>query len=135
MNNVIKQLPNGDWEVLPTSIEVQQTKERTMKKATTINNNNNKKDFKTKSCDFILLSPLAPSLFGYDDGEVSRMVSELEDLGISTLMVDTGRELSLYARCGSKDTLEKLCTVYDIGGILVEATAIYDQVVVTELAN
>lgn len=126
MNNTIKQLPNGDWEVLPTSIEVINLKERTMKKATTTNTNKK---------DFILLSPLAPSLFGYDDGEVSRMVQELEDLGISTLMVDTGRELSLYARCGSKDTLEKLCTVYDIGGILVEATAVYDQVVQTELVN
>lgn len=132
MNNTIITRNNGDFEV-------QQPKERIMKKVTT--NTNNKKDYKTKSnetlsslSDFILLSPLAPSLFGYDDGEVSRMVEELEDLGIGTLMVDTGRELVLYARCHSKDTLEKLCTVYDIGGILVESTAVYDQVAIPEVA-
>ena len=116
-----------DFSVTATSngdFVINTPKERIMKKTTTVNKK-----------DFILLSPLAPSLFGYDDGEVSRMVTELEDLGISTLMVDTGRELLLYARCGSKDTLEKLCTVYDIGGILVETTAIYDQVVQTELVN
>ena len=122
MDFTVTAAKNGDFIV-------NAPKERIMTKTST------PKSFKTKSCDFILLSPLAPSLFGYDDGEVSRMVSELEDLGISTLMVDTGRELSLYARCGSKDTLEKLCTVYDIGGILVESTAIYDQVVQTELVN
>ena len=60
--------------------------------------------------NFILMTPLAPSYFGYDDEEVSRMVSELSDLGINTLMVDTGKELLLYARCTSKETLEALCS-------------------------
>ena len=83
---------------------------------------------------FILMTPLAPSYFGYDDEEVSRMASELSDLGINTLMVDTGKELLLYARCTSKETLEALCSTYEIGGLLVEATAVYDQVVLTELA-
>lgn len=112
MDFTINHLSNGDFTVT--------TKERTMIKTGT-----------PKS--FILLSPLAPSFFGYDDGEVARMVEELEDLGITTLMVDTGKELMLYARCSCKDTLEKLCTVYDIGGILVESNAIYDQVSIPEV--
>lgn len=86
-----------------------------------------------KQPNFLLLTPLEPSYFGYENGEVTRMVSELALLGIKTLMVDTGKELILYAQCSRKESLEQLCTAYDIGGMLVEVTAVYDQVMITEM--
>lgn len=116
---------NGDFIVNETLSSINQPKERIMTKT---------RAAAPTPKNFILMTPLAPSYFGYDDEEVSRMVSELSDLGINTLMVDTGKELLLYARCTSKETLEALCSTYDIGGLLVEATAVYDQVVLTELA-
>lgn len=82
--------------------------------------------------DFLLLNPLRPSLFGYDDGEVTRMVSELELCGVGTLMVDTGTELYLYAYASRMSTLEDLCTAYDLGGIVLQCAAVYDQIVRTE---
>jgi hypothetical protein len=83
--------------------------------------------------DFLLLNPLRPSMFGYDDGEVTRMVKELEFCGVGALMVDTGAEIYLYARAPRMSILEDLCTAYELGGIVVQAAAIYDQVVRTEL--
>ncbi len=61
------------------------------------------------------------------------MVNELQLIGIRTVLVDTGREMVFYARASSKELLEDLCSAYDIGGILVQISAIYDQVVQTEL--
>lgn len=86
-----------------------------------------------KSPDFVLLSPLSPELFGYSNEEVKRMISELALVGIKVMLVDQGREMFFFARSSSKETLEALCTNYDIGGILVEASAIYDQVQVPEI--
>ena len=83
--------------------------------------------------DFILLSPLQPSIFGYQDHEVSRMITELQDVGIQVMLVDTGPEMVFYARAHDKTLLESLCTSYDIGGILVEAAAVYDQVEIKEV--
>jgi hypothetical protein len=85
-----------------------------------------------KQPDYILLSPLSAELFGYRQGMESRMCTELQALGIGVMLVDTGKELLLYARARSKETLEQLCTAYDIGGVMVEAAAIYDQMIVSE---
>lgn len=93
-----------------------------------------KKLTKSVQPKYILLNPLCPSYFGYDTGEVTRMVNELSLVGVSTLMVNTGKELFLYAHAPRKEMLEQLCTAYDLGGILVEATAVYDQVEITEFA-
>ena len=87
----------------------------------------------SKQPQFILLNPLRPSYFGYNDGEVTRMVNELEACGIKTLMVDTGQELFLYAQSQYLKRLEDLCTSYDLGGIVVESTAVYDQAIIAEL--
>jgi hypothetical protein len=84
--------------------------------------------------DFLLLNPLRPSYFGYDDGEVTRMVNELEFCGVGSLMVDTGQEIFLYAYASRMSTLEDLCSAYDLGGIVVQCAAVYDQIVRTELA-
>jgi len=83
--------------------------------------------------DFLLLNPLRPSMFGYDDGEVTRMVNELEFCGVGTLIADTGSEIFLYAKAPRMSTLEDLCTAYDLGGIVVQCAAVYDQIVRTEL--
>jgi hypothetical protein len=90
--------------------------------------------------DFILLNPLRPSYFGYNDTEVTRMISELEYCGIGCLMViagqsrsDTGEEILLYPYASRMSTLEDLCTMYDLEGIVVQCAAVYDQVVRTEL--
>lgn len=87
----------------------------------------------TTKKDFILLSPLQPSIFGYQDHEVSRMITELSDVGIQVMLVDTGPEMLFYARAHDKTLLEALCTSYDIGGIAVEAVAVYDQVEILEV--
>jgi len=94
-----------------------------------------KKPATIRQPDYLLLTPLEPSYFGYNNDEVARMVSELALLNIKTVMADTGKELLLYARCSRKETIEELCTAYDIGGILVEVTAVYDQVMIPELAS
>lgn len=119
MDFTINTTDNGDFMVTETKFNITQPKQRTFM-------SNRKKDF-------ILLSPLQPSIFGYADHEVSRMITELSDVGIQTMLVDTGPEMIFYARCSEKSTLEALCTSYDIGGILVEASAIYDQVISTEV--
>ena len=61
------------------------------------------------------------------------MITELSDVGIQVMLVDTGPEMVFYARAPEKSLLESLCTSYDIGGILVEAAAVYDQVILTEI--
>lgn len=81
---------------------------------------------------YMLLVPLNPEFFGYTTGEVTRMVNELALVGISTIMTDTGKGILLYARASQKETLEQLCTAYDLGGLLVEVTAVYDQVIIPE---
>jgi hypothetical protein len=106
MNNTIKHLNNGDFEVIQQPRKVVPV---------------------IQHSKFLLLNPLLPSYFGYADSEVTRMVNELKLLGIGTLMVSTNSEICLYAH-STKDNLEKLCTVYDINGMLVEYTALYDQV-------
>ena len=116
-NTIVTNTANGDFTVQPMK------KERTMKKAP------------LKQQDFILLSPLQPSIFGYTDDEVSRMISELGFLGIRVMLVDTEREMFFYARASRKELLEDLCTAYDIGGILVEAAAVYDQVSIKEVVG
>jgi len=82
---------------------------------------------------YLLLNPLSPDLFGYENGEVTRMVNELKLVGINVLMVNTEREILLYAH-SSKTTLESLCTCYDLGGMLVEYTALFDQATILEVA-
>jgi len=118
MDFTIKTTDNDDFSVIEHSI-INQPKQRTFMTST-------KKDF-------ILLSPLQPSIFGYQDHEVSRMITELQDVGIQVMLVDTGPEMVFYARAHDKTLLESLCTSYDIGGILVEAAAVYDQVEIKEV--
>ena len=110
MDFTINHQDNGDFTVTETQFNITQPKQRTFMTST-------KKDFKTKSCDFILLSPMQPSIFGYQDHEVSRMITELQDVGIQVMLVDTGPEMIFYARAHDKTLLESLCTSYDIGGI------------------
>ena len=121
MDFTINTTDNGDFTVTETKFNITQPKQRTFM-------SNHKKDF-------ILLSPLQPSIFGYADHEVSRMITELQDVGIQVMLVDTGPEMIFYARAPEKSLLEALCTSYDIGGILVEAAAVYDQVEIRELAS
>lgn len=125
----INQHDSGDWEVSPTSFDV------TSNLFDTLIHSSKQRTFMTGTKkDFILLSPLQPSIFGYRDHEVSRMITELNDVGILVMLVDTGPEMLFYARASKKSTLEALCTSYDIGGILVEAAAVYDQVEIGGLA-
>ena len=151
MDFTINQRDNGDWEVrdsnetltrpLRDSVEsyrvlssLNEPYSPTSFSVTSIINQPTKRTFmSTTKKDFILLSPLYPSIFGYEDHEVSRMITELQDVGIQVMLVDTGPEMMFYARASEKSTLESLCTTYDIGGILVEAAAVYDQVVLTEV--
>ena len=131
MDFVIKTHDNGDFSVIehPTSTNETLSSLNAIKQRTFMNATLNA----TKK-DFILLSPLQPSIFGYEDHEVSRMITELNDVGIQVMLVDTGPEMMFYARAHDKTLLEALCTSYDIGGILVEAAAVYDQLEIPELA-
>lgn len=132
MDFTINHQDSGDWDVSPTSFDV------TSNLFDTLIHSAKQRTFMTSSAnatkkDFILLSPLQPSLFGYQDHEVSRMITELNDVGILVMLVDTGPEMMFYARAPEKSLLEALCTSYDIGGILVEAAAVYDQVEIKEV--
>ena len=133
MDFSINTIDNGDFAVTETQFNHRITPRTFMTTSANASANATKKDFKTKSCDFILLSPLQPSIFGYQDHEVSRMIAELQDVGIQVMLVDTGPEMIFYARAHNKTLLESLCTSYDIGGILVEAAAVYDQVEIKEV--
>ncbi len=84
---------------------------------------------------YILLSPLYPEIFGYTNDEVNRMVTELQQAGVNVLMVDTEKEILFYARSSKLSTLEDLCTFYNIGGLVVRSTALFDQVVNVELVS
>ena len=83
--------------------------------------------------NYILLNPLQPSFFGLDDSEVSTMISELEDVGVKVMLVDTEKEMFFYAYSPNKTLLEALCTNYGLGGLLVESHGVFDQVIQSEV--
>lgn len=101
--------------------------------ATNTTTTNQKARIMTKQQKYLLLTPLQPSFFGYEDAEIRRMVSELGLVGIKTLMVDTEKEVFFYGYSTEKESLEMLCTNYSIQGLLVEMGAVYDQVIQTEI--
>jgi hypothetical protein len=82
---------------------------------------------------FILLNPLQPAQFGLADDKVSEMTDLLAKRGIKTLLVDTEREFFFYARAFMLETLNDLCTDYNLGGIVAEVSGIYDQVSTLEV--
>jgi len=82
---------------------------------------------------FVLLLPLQPSMFNIEKDDIGEMISGLKDVGLDVILVDGGKEMSFFASSTDKALLEQLCTVYDLGGVLVESVAVYDQVVQTEV--
>lgn len=83
---------------------------------------------------FILMNPLQPSYFGLEVDQVKEMVGDLSELGIGVMLVEGQNEMYFYAWSHFKGLLEELCTQYSLKGLLVEATGVYDQVEITELA-
>lgn len=76
---------------------------------------------------FILLNPLNPDDFSctYDE-----MIEALEEFGVKTLLShDTLGNTTVYAVSGSKDTLLNMCETVELPGIVLEYTAVYDQMV------
>jgi hypothetical protein len=110
----VEKQPNGDFNVFYHNV----------------NQGNIMQDVRPK---FLLLTPLTPSLFDDDDENTTRMVLEMEERGIKIMVADTGRELLFYGYAAKKEILDDLCTEFNISGLCVEYTAVYDQMISLEL--
>ncbi|HRV01120.1 MAG TPA: hypothetical protein P5539_05455 [Mesotoga sp.] len=82
---------------------------------------------------FILLNPIQPSFFGLADDQIHEMCEDLSGLGYGVMLVEAQFEMMFYLWSNSKSSLEEICTEYNLKGVVVESTAVYDQVEMPEL--
>jgi hypothetical protein len=76
---------------------------------------------------FILLNALNPDDFSCTYNE---MIEALEEFGVQTLMsCDTLGNPVVYGVSNNKDTLISMCEQVELPGIVLEYTAVYDQMV------
>jgi hypothetical protein len=75
---------------------------------------------------YILLNALNPDDFSCTYNE---MIEALEEFGVQTLFSsDTVGNTTAYATARSKETLVSMCEQVELPGIILEYTAVYDQV-------
>ena len=76
---------------------------------------------------FILLNPLNPEDFSCTYEE---MIEALEEFGVKTLLShNTLGETTVYAVSATKETLVSMCEQVELPGVVLEYTAVYDQMV------
>ena len=78
---------------------------------------------------YILLTPITPTMLGYRHNHWDSMLKGLRNKGIDVeVSNNNGKEL-VFAVAPAKDHLDDLCTACNIGGIVLNFGAVYDQIV------
>jgi hypothetical protein len=87
-----------------------------------------------KKASYLFLSAVQPEQFGFEQDHVSEMVTELADRKAKIIYnMDSHGEATLHFYTASLADAQEIVNYYNLDGILVEYTAIYDQTVVNQL--